>query len=240
MGPDRRFLARLDTPRQLGNDAAVCRFAVQKAVRALGVATSKQIKQHYTRDRYPGLAQTIAQLVQEGILLPVAISNGADPVPGDWMLHRDDLPLLAQIEQGDWQPRTTLLSPFDNLICDRDRTELLFNFYYRIEIYVPPAKRQYGYYVLPILHGDRLIGRIDMNMDRKQGVLAAQTVYAEEGAPDGDGVVTAVRQSVHDLAQFLAANQVVWGTVAGAVAGVEGVMGWRRIGCSPRKVTASL
>jgi uncharacterized protein YcaQ len=128
-------------------------------------------------------------------------------------MHQDDLPLLDQIEQGDWQGRTTLLSPFDNLICDRDRTELLFDFRFRIEIYVPAAKREFGYYVLPILHDDVLIGRIDMRMDRKKGVLSAQNVYAEENAPDDDGMITAVRQSIHDLAQFLSAKQVMWGNV---------------------------
>jgi len=194
-------------------DAQVCRFAVQKAVRALGVATAKQIKIHYTRHRYPDLPQTIAQLVEEGILIPVTIRKDDGLLPDDWYIHEDDLPLLAQIEQGDWQGRTTLLSPFDNLICDRDRTELLFDFYFRIEIYVPAAKRQFGYYVLPILHGDQLIGRIDMRMDRKKGVLSAQNVYVEAGAPDDDGVIVAVRESVQDLAQFLAVDQVVWGNV---------------------------
>ena len=82
-----------------------------------------------------------------------------------------------------WSGRTTLLSPFDNLICDRKRTEALWDFYFRIEIYVPADKRQYGYYVLPILHGDRLIGRIDPNYDRKTKTLNIQNVYAEADAP---------------------------------------------------------
>lgn len=200
-------------PRDEWDDTQVCRFAVQKAVRALGVATAKQIKIHYTRHRYPKLSQTIKQLVKEGVLIPVTIRKGDGLLPNDWYLHQDDIPLLDQIEQGNWQGRTTLLSPFDNLICDRDRTELLFDFRFRIEIYVPAAKREFGYYVLPILHDDALIGRIDMRMDRKKGVLNAQNVYVEDGLVADDGVITAVRDAVYDLAQFLGAKQVVWGNV---------------------------
>jgi hypothetical protein len=71
-------------------------------------------------------------------------------------VHRDVLGLLDE----DWQPRTTLLSPFDNLICDRDRTERLWGFAYHNKMYVPKHKRQFGYYVMPVLSGDQLIGRV--------------------------------------------------------------------------------
>ena len=76
-----------------------------------------------------------------------------------------------------------LLSPFDDLVSDRDHTEQLFGFRFRLEIYVPKAKREFGYFVLPILHGDRLIGRVDPRFDRATGVLNVNAVYAEEGAP---------------------------------------------------------
>ena len=107
-----------------------------------------------------------------------------------------------------WQPRTTLLSPFDNLICDRSRTELLFDFKFRIEIYVPKAKRQYGYYVLPILHGDRLIGRIDPKMDRKQGRLTINAVYAEPDAPQTHDVAQAIAGAIQELGCFLGAKEI--------------------------------
>ncbi len=77
--------------------------------------------------------------------------------------------------------RTTLLSPFDRLIHDRDRAEALWGFFYRLEMYVPKAKRQYGYYVLPVLHGDRIVGRIDPVFDRKSRVLTVNAVYPEDG-----------------------------------------------------------
>ena len=74
---------------------------------------------------------------------------------GDWWVHRDVL------ERGPGDARTVLLSPFDRLVYDRERTAELFGFRYRLEMYVAPAKREFGYYVLPILHGTQLIGRVD-------------------------------------------------------------------------------
>ena len=83
--------------------------------------------------------------------------------------------------------RVTFLSPFDRLIHDRDRAEALWDFFYRLEMYVPKAKRVHGYYVLPILRGDRLIGRIEPVFDRKAGVLRVNGVFAEPGAPASAG-----------------------------------------------------
>jgi uncharacterized protein YcaQ len=112
-----------------------------------------------------------------------------------------------------------LLSPFDNLICDRARAELMWDFRYRIEIYVPKAQRQFGYYVLPILHGDRLIGRIDPLMDRANRRLVINSVYAEPDAPDDRCTVKLVRDAIEDLAGFLGARDIVYPAVAPA--------GWR-------------
>lgn len=205
------FPDHIDT--DLWTDEQVCRFAAQKAIRALGVATPAQIRKHYTRGRYPQLLQILNQLEAENVIEKVIVLKENVPLKGDYYLHAEDLPLLAQIQDGDWLPSTKLLSPFDNLICDRDRTELLFDFYFRIEIYVPKAKRQYGYYVLPILHGDQLIGRIDPQMDRKSGTLHIHNVYAEPNAPDAAHVVQAIGQEVASLAQFLGATKIEWGNV---------------------------
>ena len=102
-------------------------------------------------------------------------------LPGAWYVHRDDLPALERIERGSWRPRSTLLSPFDNLIHDRERTALLFGLDYRMEIYVPKAKRRYGYYAMPLLHGDRFVARVDPAVDRAAGRLVLNAVHAEDG-----------------------------------------------------------
>jgi uncharacterized protein len=99
---------------------------------------------------------------------------------GVW-LERGRLRVHPDAKDGPVPKRTTLLSPFDRLIHDRDRLELLWGFYYRLEMYVPKAKREYGYYVLPVLHGDKIVGRIDPVFDRKTRVLTVNAVYPEEG-----------------------------------------------------------
>lgn len=197
------------TPQEEWTAPQTCRFAVQKAIRALGAATVKQIKIHYTRGMYPGITAVLKQLVKEELLIPVKVEGLSD----DYYLHAADLPLLHELQNGAWQPHTTLLSPFDNLICDRDRTEALWDFFFRIEIYVPAAKREYGYYVLPILHGDQLIGRLDPKMDRASNTLHIQNVYAEPGAPKFKKTVREIGQAVTSLAAFLGATQIVWGNV---------------------------
>ncbi|HMJ01064.1 MAG TPA: crosslink repair DNA glycosylase YcaQ family protein [Gaiellaceae bacterium] len=105
--------------------------------------------------------------------------------------------------------RVTFLSPFDRLVHDRNRAEALWDFFYRLEMYVPKAKREYGYYVLPILHGDRIIGRIEPAYDRKTGVLQVKGVFAEPGAPAGAG--PGIARTVRSLAKWLGATEISYG-----------------------------
>jgi uncharacterized protein YcaQ len=99
--------------------------------------------------------------------------------------------------------RITFLSPFDRLIHDRDRTEALWDFFYRLEMYVPAAKREYGYYVLPILHGDRLIGRIEPVFDRSEKVLTVKGLWWQAGQKPID-----LAEPLESLASFLGAERV--------------------------------
>lgn len=140
------------------------------AARAMGVATAKDLRDYF-RMPVEGAKDRIAELVEAGDLLPVKV-KGWDGV--------------AYLDSTARRPRridhTALLSPFDNLIWFRERTERMFGVRYRIEIYVPADKRQHGYYVLPFLEGDALTARVDLKSDRKAGVLIVQAAHAEPWA----------------------------------------------------------
>jgi uncharacterized protein len=118
-------------------------------------------------------------------------------------LYRANLVAHPEAEAGPVPERTTFLSPFDRLIHDRDRTEALWSFCYRLEMYVPAAKREYGYYVLPILHGDRLVGRIEPVFDRKTRRLEVKGLWWEPGEQPVD-----VDEPLASLAAFLGADRV--------------------------------
>jgi hypothetical protein len=122
-------------------------------------------------------------------------------VRGEWRV------LPEHLERAD-EPvpvHTTLLSPFDRLIHDRQRAVDLFGFRYRLQIYAPKTEREYGFYVLPVLHGERLVGRVDPELDRRAGVLRVNAVYPEPGVrwPGKK-----VERALTDLARFLGANRV--------------------------------
>jgi uncharacterized protein YcaQ len=141
----------------------------------------------------------IRRHLREGLIVPIEVEG----LPGRWVAHRD---LLDRTFRG----RTTLLSPFDDLISDRERTEQLFDLRFRLEIYVPKAKREFGYFVLPILRGDRLVGRIDPLLDRKVGVLRVNAVYAGSDARPADGA--AARHAIEELAAWLRVTDIAWPT----------------------------
>ncbi|MDQ6885254.1 MAG: winged helix DNA-binding domain-containing protein, partial [Candidatus Dormibacteraeota bacterium] len=106
------------TPRQRMSSAAVVHAAAQRSLRALGVAGAADISHHFISGRYPGLPLALRRLERQGTIIPVAIEREGATLDGSWYVHAEDLTRLDRIEAGDWLPRTTLLSPFDNLIRD--------------------------------------------------------------------------------------------------------------------------
>jgi uncharacterized protein YcaQ len=174
------------------------RELVRIAARGMGVATEPDLGDYFRLPRAES-KQRVAELVEAGELSPVSVDGWRAP---------------AYLWPGVRRPRRitsrALLSPFDSLVWFRERTERLFGFRYRIEIYTPAAKRQYGYYVLPFLLGDSLVARVDLKSDRQAGVLRVQGAFAEPGV-DTLYVATELAAELAITAKWLELDGVVVG-----------------------------
>jgi uncharacterized protein YcaQ len=210
--PD-RFLPP-DVSREPMDLGAAAQSRTERLVRTLGVASRREL----LIARRGLMDDPFDSLEADGRLVRADVAGW----PGARYVHADDLPTLEAIEADQWSGRTTLLSPFDNLIAGRERVAELFGFAYTMELYVPAAKRRYGYWVMPVLHGDALIGRLDLAVDRPRRVLVAKAVHAEPDAPTGARVARAIGSALAQLAAFAGADSV---EVVGPVPG-----GWSEVG----------
>jgi uncharacterized protein len=187
------------------------RELLRRSARAHGIGTLGDLADYYRIKKAPALA-AIRELEDEGELVPVT-------VPG-W--ERNGKPLATWLHRDARSPRnmqtSALLSPFDPMVWERARALRLFDFHYRIEIYTPKPRRVYGYYVLPVLLDDRIVGRVDLKSDRQAGALRVQAAWQEPDAP-GDAAER-LAALLEDTARWQGLSDVVVadrGNLAGAL-----------------------
>jgi uncharacterized protein YcaQ len=177
-------------------EAAAKRALVEAAARRLGIGTLADLADYF-RMRSADTAAAVAALTADGVLEPVRVAGWKDRA---W--RHVDVRVPRSVDGA------ALLCPFDPMIWFRPRTERLFDFRYRIEIYTPAAKRVHGYYVFPLLVGDALVARFDLKADRQGGALLVQSAWAEPGRRGAD-IVPAARTELRRTADWLGLPEVV-------------------------------
>jgi uncharacterized protein YcaQ len=198
-----RILPGWEEGRALSLDAAEDELAV-RAVRVLGAAPARWVPDYYRLPKV-GMVNRLERLVAEGRLKRITVEGRAEP----WYVHPENLSLLEFALLGELDPSyTTLLSPFDPLIWDRERTRVLFDFDFSLECYLPQEKRRYGYYLLPILHEGRLIGRLDAKAHRKEGIFEVRALYLEPGVRLYEDLAPAIAAAIQRCATWHGAAQV--------------------------------
>ena len=184
--------------------------SAQRAIRALGTASPREIHYYFVRGRYQNMKHTLKRLQEESLIHPIHVQGLGDR--DERYIHHEDVALLESMGSDTWEPRMSLVAAFDNLICGRGRTNRIFGFDYAHEQFLPKSKRKFGTYVLPILWGDKIIGRVDPQMDREEERLRVNSVHAEPGAPRDEEVALEIGETIRRLAGFLGAKEVEYTT----------------------------
>ncbi|EPW3923738.1 winged helix-turn-helix domain-containing protein [Enterobacter sichuanensis] len=192
---------------QLSREAAEA-IMLENSARSLGIFRSQWLADYY-RLRQPALKPLLEMWQQEQRIIPVMVDT-----LGEMWLHKELFPLLPQALEGKLQAtHSTVLSPFDPVVWDRKRAEQLFGFSYRLECYTPAPKRQYGYFVLPLLHKGQLVGRMDAKMHRKTGTLEIIALYLEEGVRVTAALEKGLTLAISEFARWQGAHDVTLGRV---------------------------
>jgi uncharacterized protein YcaQ len=186
----------LAVPAPAEDEAA--RALTRRAAAALGVATEPDLRDYYRIGPEPS-RRAVGELVEAGELEPVQVRGWRQPA-----YRVPDTPVPRRVSG------RALLCPFDPLIWERARTERIFGFRYRIEIYVPEPKREYGYYVFPFLLDGELVARVDVKADRRAGVLRVPGAFAEPGV-DAARVAVELAAELREMADWLELDGVVVG-----------------------------
>lgn len=206
-GLSEQFLPSWAETNELSADEAE-REGAQRTIRALGTASPSEINLYFLRGRYLNLRKALGRLEGESAIHRVHITGLGGK--NERYIDDRDLPLLESLNSDGWEPRMSLLAPFDNLLSARQLTRKLFGFAYVLEQFLPKDKRKHGTYVLPILWGDRFIGRVDPQMDRRTEKLHINSIHAEPGVPGGEEVSSEIAETIAHLGEFLGAKEVVY------------------------------
>ncbi len=187
--------------RSIPGPEEVTQHWIEVASQALGAATPKQLA-FYTFRKQGAARPAIEKLVKEGILMPIQ-AQVLDGQVQDMLIHHTLLPQLELAEQGAVAARrTTFLSPFDSLLWHRQRVEDLWAFTDILEAYKPARQHKWGYFCLPILHHDRLVGRFDPKLERSKGLLRLNALYLEPGVALTDELVVGAAQAMRSFLAF--------------------------------------
>jgi len=199
-----RVMPHWDDERDLLAQEQAEELMLQNSARSLGIFRGQWLADYY-RLRQPSLPALLARWQEEGLIIPVDVEG-----LGAMWLHADLQPLLEEAQAGKLTAtHSAVLSPFDPVVWDRRRAEQLFDFSYRLECYTPAPKRQFGYFVLPLLHQGKLVGRMDSKMHRKTGVLEIFAVYLQDGVRVSQTLEKGLMQAINDFARWQGAGRVV-------------------------------
>lgn len=181
---------------------------LDNSARSLGIFRAEWLADYY-RLKNTALKPWLTTQIDQGGLCRINVES-----LGTMLVHRSSYAMLEKALHGQLRAtHSTVLSPFDPVVWDRRRAEKLFNFSYRLECYTPVAKRQYGYFVLPLLHKGQLVGRVDAKMHRKQGILEIIHLYPEMGLTLTDGLLAGFRLALTEFAEWHGASQISLGQI---------------------------
>jgi uncharacterized protein YcaQ len=184
------------------------RYWMEQAALVLGICQPNQLIGYNYFQRGP-VRQVLEALIKEGVLVSVEVRL-VDDTTQSYLVHRVNLEELKKAADGAVQAvRTTFLSPFDNLWWAPGRDEQLWGFRQRLEAYTPAPQRVWGYFCLPILHGNRVVGRFDPKLERKTGILRLKALYLEPGIEADETLVGGIATVMRDFMAFHKAKELV-------------------------------